>query len=118
MKKWKKYTLIVLSVVLVLLILAVAWLWPMVRVLKGTEAITGPIEAVPEVSRKNITPLVSGDHDWPCWRGPRGDGVSTVTGIATDWSGGLNRLWEVNFLCSGSSAATWSAVMGESCWAA
>ena len=28
--------------------------------------------------------------DWPCWRGPRGDGASDETNIPTRWSSGTN----------------------------
>ncbi|KKL26140.1 hypothetical protein LCGC14_2398260, partial [marine sediment metagenome] len=49
-------------------------------------------------------------EDWPCWRGPNGDGKSLARGIRKDWSGGLRKLWEVNYLClGGDSAATYSA---------
>ena len=51
---------------------------------------------------------LSGD-DWPCWRGPKGDGLPTVTSIRTNWTGGLEKLWEVSDLCRGTNSATWSA---------
>ncbi len=32
--------------------------------------------------------------DWPCWRGPRGDGISRETGLAHSWpEGGPKKLW-------------------------
>lgn len=34
-------------------------------------------------------------EDWPCWRGPRGDGTSLESGIATTWSGTENVAWKV-----------------------
>ncbi|MHC4355405.1 MAG: PQQ-binding-like beta-propeller repeat protein, partial [Planctomycetota bacterium] len=47
--------------------------------------------------------------DWPCWRGPHGNGKSGVKGIKKDWSGGLKRLWEVDDLCRGEGdISTWS----------
>ena len=35
-------------------------------------------------------------EEWPCWRGPRGDGTSLETGIPTDWDGaqGRNVAWK------------------------
>ncbi|MSQ94712.1 MAG: hypothetical protein EXR98_09175 [Gemmataceae bacterium] len=37
----------------------------------------------------------TGTHDWPQWRGPNRDGVSTETGILTEWpTGGPNVLWK------------------------
>ncbi len=49
--------------------------------------------------------------DWPCWRGPNGDGKSPVKGIRKDWSGGLKKIWEYNDLqTKNSKFDTWSAV--------
>lgn len=37
----------------------------------------------------------AGTHDWPQWRGPNRDGVSTERGILTQWpAGGPKVLWE------------------------
>ena len=48
-------------------------------------------------------------EDWPCWRGPHGNGKSGVKGIKKDWSGGLRKLWEVDDLCRGEGdISTWS----------
>jgi hypothetical protein len=33
-------------------------------------------------------------EDWPCWRGPRGDGSSHEAGIPTRWSGSENIAWK------------------------
>jgi outer membrane protein assembly factor BamB len=35
-------------------------------------------------------------ENWPCWRGPRGDGTSQETGLPTKWDGpsGQNILWK------------------------
>src|SRR5262245_53107779 len=40
--------------------------------------------------------LGSGIHaeDWPCWRGPRGDGTSAETNVPTRWSAGENIVWK------------------------
>jgi outer membrane protein assembly factor BamB len=55
-------------------------------------------------------PLVeSSGSDWPRWRGANGANVSLVTGIRKDWSGGLDRLWEVDYLTQGKGNATWSS---------
>ena len=35
-------------------------------------------------------------HDWPRFRGPNGDGVSTATGIPTTWSKDQNVLWKTD----------------------
>jgi outer membrane protein assembly factor BamB len=34
-------------------------------------------------------------EDWPCWRGPRGDGISRETGLLKEWpDGGPKQLWK------------------------
>lgn len=34
-------------------------------------------------------------EDWPCWRGPRGDGTSLDTSLPTEWSDTENVAWKV-----------------------
>lgn len=34
-------------------------------------------------------------EDWPCWRGPRGDGTSLESGVPTTWSDVDNVAWKV-----------------------
>ena len=34
-------------------------------------------------------------EDWPCWRGPRGDGTSRETNLPTEWSDTENVAWKV-----------------------
>jgi outer membrane protein assembly factor BamB len=55
-------------------------------------------------------------EDWPCWRGPHGNGKSGVKGIGKDWSDGLKKLWEVEDLCRGEGdISTWSgpSILGD-----
>ena len=35
-------------------------------------------------------------ENWPAWRGPRGDGISTETGIPTRWSDKDNVFWKTS----------------------
>jgi len=45
---------------------------------------------------------------WPSWRGPRGDGTSTETGLPVRWSAEQNVLWKVPIVGKGhSSPAIW-----------
>ena len=41
--------------------------------------------------------LATRAEDWPCWRGPRGDGTSTETSVPTQWDGPAGRhiAWKV-----------------------
>src|SRR5438105_2114381 len=38
----------------------------------------------------------AGAEDWPCWRGPRGDGTSLETGVPTHWSDTKNVTWRID----------------------
>jgi outer membrane protein assembly factor BamB len=45
-------------------------------------------------------------EDWPCWRGPRGDGISRETGLLKEWpSDGLKQLWKADLSGGFSSVA-------------
>ncbi len=49
----------------------------------------------------------SSSADWPQWRGPRRDGVSTETGLLDEWSGdGPRLLWSVRGLGRGYSSVS------------
>jgi outer membrane protein assembly factor BamB len=43
-------------------------------------------------------------EDWPCWRGPNRDGISTATNLPTEWSETKNVVWKLPL--PGSSGAT------------
>ena len=78
------------------------------RVIHGQADITGPVGVIPKEAAVRAAPE-RGQADWPCWRGLQGDGKSAVAGIRKDWSGGLKKLWEVDYLCQDGTSATWSA---------
>ncbi len=40
-----------------------------------------------------IAPTTVSAENWPQWRGPRGNGISGETGIATEWSRDRNVVW-------------------------
>ncbi len=42
-----------------------------------------------------LVPGVVRAENWPCWRGPRGDGTSRETGIPVRWSATENIRWKV-----------------------
>jgi outer membrane protein assembly factor BamB len=92
--------------VIIITIFAGRWAW---FAIQGNERLTGLQQEIPKPSGI-IPPIETGESDWPCWRGPNGDGKSTVTGIIKDWSDGLQKLWEVNYLCQGASNVSWSSL--------
>ncbi|UCD52851.1 MAG: PQQ-like beta-propeller repeat protein [Phycisphaerales bacterium] len=104
----KKRVAIGLGIVAVVIVVVILLVGPRLWLaIQGVEKLSGPQEGVPKPLAAP-EPVRAGQADWPCWRGPNGDGISSVTGIRTDWSGGLKKLWEVNFLCQGSRTPTWS----------
>ena len=105
MKKSFKIILIVCSV---LLAGVLVFGYMVYKEVAGSEEISGKKEQIPSAS-KNIPPVTTGASDWPNWRGARFDGKSQLTGIKTDWSDGLKRLWQIDYLCQGSSSAAFSS---------
>ncbi|MCK4761667.1 MAG: PQQ-like beta-propeller repeat protein [Candidatus Aminicenantes bacterium] len=109
MKKAIKIIGVILFVVVLIAAGVAIWQWDTISIIFGNKNISGPVGAVPEPAIQQELPLTKGEADWICWRGSRGDGRSGVTGISTDWSGGLQKKWQVDFLCRGRVSATWSA---------
>ena len=111
-KKIKILLKIVLGIMVVLAlivgILAILY-WESVEILRGTQDLSGRSQKIPEIVESATELRDKGETDWPCWRGIDGDAKSTLTGIIKDWSNGLKKLWEVNYLCQGKASATWSS---------
>ena len=104
----KKIWKIVLSVSAVLVLLIAGFIYYSYKSIYKSEKIGGTRDNIPS-EIPVITQINKGAADWPNWRGPYFDGKSPLTGIKTDWSEGLEKLWEVNFLCQGQATASWSA---------
>ena len=109
MRRWQKWAIGIIGVVVVTILIASALFWPMLRILMGTEELSGRTEAIPRPVPRSQELLAKGNADWVSWQGSRGDRRSGVTGIIRNWSGRLEKRWEVDFLCQGNSSATWSA---------
>lgn len=73
----------------------------------GEVPLDGNQETVPE-ALVNPPALNYGTTDWTCWRGPSLDGKSVVKSLKKDWSAGLQKLWEVGYLCQGEESVAWS----------
>ncbi|MGC4002620.1 MAG: PQQ-like beta-propeller repeat protein [Pirellulales bacterium] len=43
-------------------------------------------------------------EEWPCWRGPRGDGTSSETNLPTTWSATENVVWKTPLTIAGHSS--------------
>lgn len=53
-----------------------------------------------------LSPLSASAENWPCWRGPRGDGTCLETQVPVRWNGetGENILWKVPVVGRGHSS--------------
>lgn len=109
MKKWQKWLIAIVGVIVVVVVIFLSLFWSTIRILRGTGEVSGQKDTIPKVVSRELKPLSKGDADWISWLGANGDNRSRVTGIIKDWSGGMNKLWEVNYLCHGDGSATWSA---------
>ncbi len=109
----KKILIWLLGIFLVLaasLAVVFALKWPTARIIMGTGGLSGETDTIPEPrSDAADIPLNEGEADWTSWQGPNGDNRSLVTGIRTDWTGGLDKHWEIEYLCQDNSTAAWSA---------
>lgn len=103
----KKSVKIILIIVAIVLVFVGYFAYQIYNSVMGSEPLTGKKENIPEKT-STIPPITKGIADWPNWRGANFEGKSATTGIQTDWSKGLQKLWQVNYLCQDNSTASWS----------
>jgi len=108
MKKWLKWTLGIAGLGAVVLAGLVASQWSSLRILMGAGGVSGNQAAIPEKASR-VEPASAAEHDWLAWRGARNDARSTWPGVRKDWTGGLKKTWEVDYLCRSGNTASWSA---------
>lgn len=104
----KRSTKIILVIVAIVLIIAIYFGYQGYKMAMGSEPLSGKKESIPTKISK-IPPVTKGIADWTNWRGNNFEGKSATKGIQTDWSKGLKKEWQVNFLCQDQSTASWSA---------
>ena len=102
--KAKRIILVLAALALLGLGAGIAYRW----LTASEEDLGGVVENIPKAAA-DLGPIQRGEADWPCWGGPNHDNRSAVTGIRTDWSRGLKKIWEIHYLCQGERASTWSA---------
>jgi outer membrane protein assembly factor BamB len=81
----------------------------MFTIVSGTEELSGEGSAIPTPVATGDNELRTGETDWASWYGPDGDRISHEKNIRKDWSKGLKKVWEVDYLCQGSGSASWSS---------
>jgi outer membrane protein assembly factor BamB len=109
MKKGVKISLIILGIFLLIsLVFGIICRDILINLLIN-KYLEGPRGEGPVATTTKELEIEKGSHDWTSWRGPGDDGKSTITGIRTDWTGGLTKEWEIDWLCKGRESAAWSA---------
>lgn len=109
LKKILKYGSYVLGVIILILIGVAIWSWDSISIMTGNKNLTGDIESIPQVTLTDYPEITTGQADWPCWLGKEGNNSVTIDTIPADWSQGLKKLWEVNYLCQAQTSAAWAA---------
>ncbi len=108
-KKIFKYTSCVLGVILLIGIGMAIWFWDSISIVMGNKSSAGNIEPIPQVQIAEYPDITTGQNDWICWRGEDSSNSTTVESIPTDFSNGLTKLWEINYLCQSQKSDVWSA---------
>lgn len=113
MKTRTKKVLKIFSLIAGIIVIVIAGLgiyyWDSFSIMMSNAEINGTVTVIPEPVNGSMIPITKGENDWTCWRGPDNDAGSKMTGIIADWSKGLNKNWEIDYLCQGTASATWSA---------
>jgi outer membrane protein assembly factor BamB len=110
----KRSVKIILVIIAIVLLIVIYFGYQVYKITMGSESLTGKLETIP-AKMKITPPITKGVADWPNWRGANFEGKSATRGIKKDWSNGLTKLWQINYLCQDQSTASWSApvVMGN-----
>ena len=103
MKKLKKILLISgisIAVIAIILFLLNSWIQDYsVEIAENIE--------IPLPSRE-LPPVIPDSTGWPSWKGMTNNNHSAFTDIQTDWSNGLDLLWNVDYLNKGDKSIGWS----------
>lgn len=109
LKKVLKITAGIIALGVVVIAVLVVLNWESLSNMLSNRELHGPVAAIPDSTDPGSLPITRAEADWVCWRGANGDGRSTMTGILTDWSTGLEKKWEIDYLCRHRSSVVWSA---------
>jgi len=108
MSVMKRSVKIILVIVSIVLVAGTYFGYQIYQMVLGSEPISGKQGNIP-TAMQSIPPITTGIADWTNWRGDHFEGKSTSTGLVTDWSKGLQKLWQVNYICQDQGTASWSA---------
>ena len=101
----KRSVKIILIIIAIVLVSGAYFGYQIYQSIMGSEQIVGKQEGIPQPMA--TAPLVTtGIADWTSWRGENFEGKSPTKGIQTDWSKGLKKIWQVNYLCQDQGTAS------------
>lgn len=104
----KRSVKIILLIAFILTLAGTYFAYQIYKISKGVESLSGTQESVPEPIA--LTPEITyGNADWLNWRGYNYEGKSRFFGLNTNWSKGLEQLWELHYLCQDDATASWSS---------
>lgn len=105
MKRSVKVILIIIAIVLVS---GAYFGYQIYQSIMGSEQLSGNRDKIP-AAMATTPSITKGNADWTNWRGENFEGKSPTKGIQTDWSKGLKKIWQVNYLCQDQGTASWAA---------
>ncbi len=104
MKRSVKTAIIITSIILILFVF-LTWFYYWSTSFSGDLVWKGSNIPRP---KKQLSDLRFDTKGWPWWLGPLNNDHSPINDIKKDWSKGLKKIWEVNYLCSGPKSMVWS----------
>jgi len=106
----KRSVKIILIIIAIVLVSGAYFGYQIYQSVMGSEPLSGNRDKIP-AAVATMPPISKGDADWTNWRGENFEGKSATTGIQTDWSKGLKKIWQVNYLCQDQGTASWAAAV-------
>jgi outer membrane protein assembly factor BamB len=105
----KKFLKIAAGIILLAFVGSVFWFYDSIIIMTENKNITGKIDKIPETEAKVFPPITSTELDWTTWLRADLSNTAEVASLPLNWSDGLKKLWEVNYLCQDEATAVWSA---------
>ena len=104
----KRIFKIILIIIAIFFVVGAYFGYKIYKSIMASEPISGKQENIP-IPVNSIPPITKETADWTNWRGANFEGKSLTKGIQTDWSKGLKKIWQVNYLCQDNGTASWSS---------
>jgi len=106
----KRSVKIILIIIAVVLLSGAYFGYQIYQSIMGSEPLSGTLDKIPAIMA-TTPPITKGNADWTNWRGENFEGKSATKDIQTNWSKGLKKIWQVNYLCQDQGTASWAAAV-------